>query len=149
VDVYDLANPGQPVRRGRASAPTDIRRLCYSNGLLYAAMWEAGVAIYETTSTAVSEPGTAESRRPVLRVWPSVVTDYVRFTADGTTRDLDIAVFDISGMRLGNVTVRAETKGGATQGKIGFVGLPAGVYVVRVSSQETNLTAKVVRTKGR
>jgi len=149
VEVFDLADPGRPIRRGRASAPGDVRRLCYSNGLLYAAMWEAGVVIYETTATAVGESGTVESCRSRFRVWPSVATDYLRFSADRTTRELDIAVFDISGMRLGNATVQAETKGGATQGKIGFVGLPAGVYVVRVSSQGTNLTAKVVRTKGR
>jgi len=62
VDVYDLTNPGQPVRRGRASAPTDIRRLQYAGGYLYAAMWDAGVAIFETTQVAIAEPKLGESK---------------------------------------------------------------------------------------
>jgi hypothetical protein len=149
IDVFDLASPGLPVRRGRASAPADIRRLFYSSGLVYAAMWEAGVALYETTSVGIQEqPPTAEEAR-VLRVWPNVTSGNTRFTVGATARSYDIAVYDISGKRLRDVCLQANVKGGATEGEIGLAHLPAGVYVVRVDSKGTNLTAKVVRTKGR
>ncbi|MBN2464637.1 hypothetical protein JXD38_03305, partial [candidate division WOR-3 bacterium] len=149
VDVYDLTNPGQPVRRGRASAPTDIRRLCYSNGHLYAALWDAGVAVYETTMTAIEETPGPRTEPVAFSPWPSVTTNWVRFAASGMACGLDIAVFDVTGKRLRNVPVLAETKGGATLGKASFASLPVGVYVIRVCGEGTNLTAKVVRTKGR
>jgi hypothetical protein len=47
------------------------------------------------------------------------------------------------------VPLQANMKGGAIEGEIGLAGLPAGVYVVRVDCEGTNLTSKVVRTKGR
>ena len=149
VDVYDLTNPGQPVRRGRASAPTDIRRLQYDDGHLYAAMWEAGVAIYETTSTGIGEQAARIEKPRAFRVWPSVTSGNVRFTTDGAVQSLDIAVYGVSGKRLRSVPLQANMKGGATEGEVSLAGLPAGVYVVRVDCKGTNLTAKVVRTKGR
>jgi hypothetical protein len=149
VDVYDLSNPGQPVRRGKASAASDIRRLQFANGYLYAAMWEAGVAIYETTSTGIGEQAARIEKPRAFRVWPSVTSGNVRFAADGAVQSLDIVVYDVSGKRLRSVPLQANMKGGAAEGEISLAGLPAGVYVVRVDCKGTNLTAKVVRTKGR
>ena len=149
VDVYDLINPGLPVRRGRASAPTDIRRLQYANGRLYAAMWEAGVAIYETTATGIHEQAGTVEKLGTLRVWPNVTGDNVRFTVGPGARSLDVAVYDVSGKRRGDVSIRVYRKGGATEGELGLSTLPAGLYVVRVESEGKSLTAKVVRTNRR
>ena len=81
IDVFDLADPGLPVRRGRASALGDIRRLCYDNGLVYAALWEAGVAVYETTALGISDAQTSR-RGPCafLSVSPSPVRGLVRIS---------------------------------------------------------------------
>jgi hypothetical protein len=149
VDVYDLVNPGQPVRRGRASAPDDVRRLCYSNGMLYATLWEAGVAIYETTATGIHEQVATAERPGGLRVWPNVTDDNVRFSIDAAARSLDIAVYDVSGKRLRDVSLLINTKGGAIEGELGLSALPAGLYIVRVDSKGVDFTAKVVKTNRR
>jgi len=149
VDIFDLSNPGQPVRVGRTTAASDVWRLWYSDGKLYAAIWDAGVAIYETTATAVCEPAMPRRLPPMLCVSPSITTGNVRYTAAAATRDVDVSVFDISGMRLKSTPMRAELKGGVLQGEIDLVGQPAGVYIIRVSKEGTNITAKVVITKAR
>jgi hypothetical protein len=149
VDVYDLTNPGLPVRRGRASAPTDVRRLQYANGRLYAAMWEAGVAIYETTATGIHEQDGAAEKLGALRVWPNVTGDNVRFTVGQGARSLEAAIYDVSGKRRGDVSIRIYRRGGATEGEVGLSALPAGLYIIRVESEGKNLTAKVVRTNRR
>jgi hypothetical protein len=149
VDVYDLVNPGQPVRRGRASAPDDVRRLCYSNGMLYVTLWEAGVAIYETTATGIHEQAATAGKSGAFRVWPNVTSDNVRFTAGAMVKSADIAVYDVSGKRLRDVSLRVDTKGGVTEGELGLAALPAGLYIVRVNHKEADFTAKVVKTNRR
>jgi hypothetical protein len=149
VDIFELSDPAQPVRVGRITAASDVNRLWYADGKLYAATWDAGVAIYETTSAAISDRTEPQGMPLAFRVWPSIATDRVRFAATGLAPESDVEVFDMMGKKLRNVPVQAETKGGATQGEIGFADLPAGVYVIRVNSEERNLTAKVVRTSRR
>jgi hypothetical protein len=149
VDIFELSDPGRPVWVGRTTAASDVNRLWYADGKLYAAIWDAGVAIYETTSAGVCEPATPRRLRPLLSVSPSIATGSVRFVVTDVTRDIGISVFDISGVRLKNTSVRAELKGGVLQGEIDFARQPAGVYIIRVSSEGTTLTAKVVRTKRR
>jgi len=149
IDIFKLDDPAQPVRVGRVTAASDVNRLWYADGKLYAAIWDAGVAIYETTSVAICEPGAPQWLRPALTVSPSISTGTVRFAVNGVAQGTDISVFDISGMRLKNAPMRAQTKGGALHGEIGFAGLPAGVYIIRVSKEGTSITAKVVITKGR
>jgi len=149
VDIFKLDNPAQPLRVGRVTAAGDVNRLWYDDSKLYAAIWDAGVAIYETTSVAICEPGAPQRLPPALTVSPSISTGTVRFAVNGVAQGTDISVFDISGMRLKNAPMRAQTKGGALHGEIGFAGLPAGVYIIRVSKEGTSITAKVVITKGR
>jgi hypothetical protein len=149
IDVFDLSNPGQPVRVGRASAPNGLRRLRYVDGHLYATMWEAGVAVYETTSVGIQEKPGLSDKPAGLRVWPSLVRDEVRFEVVAAARATFIAVFDISGTRLKNVPLRVNMKGGAASGVIDLAGLSAGVYVVRVESAGKSFTAKVVKANRR
>ena len=82
-----------------------------------------------------------------LRVWPSVAADHVRFAVSAADRDMAIAVFDISGMKVSSGPVRVDMKEGAVQGELDLAGLPAGVYIVRVNGEGTTITAKVVKTK--
>jgi hypothetical protein len=149
IDVYTLSNPAQPFYAGSVSPPCGVRRLSYSGGLLYAALWEGGVAIYETTAVGISEQAATTGRPGVLRVWPSVAGDEAHFSVGVAARFNDIAVFDVSGERLKDVLLQANTKGGATTGVMDLSGLAAGVYVVRVQSEGKSFTAKVVKTNRR
>lgn len=149
IDIYDLGNPAQPVHVGSTIAPDAVLRLNYIDGLLYAMLQQSGVAIYETTAVGVHEQPAAPRRPVELRVWPSVARSEVRFEVGTAARASDIAVFDVSGKRLKNVRLRADTKGGATNGVIDLTGLAAGVYVVRVESVGKSFSTKVVKTSRR
>jgi hypothetical protein len=149
LEAFSLENPAQPRWRGAISTPYGPRRVAYAAPYFYTAMWEAGVGIYETTSTAVGEPAATQPQPRTFRVWPSVAAGNVRYALSGPARNSDIAVYDVTGVKLRSVPLQANMKGGAIEGEIGLAGLPAGVYVVRVDCEGTNLTSKVVRTKGR
>jgi hypothetical protein len=149
VEVFDLADPGLPVRRGRCDAPGDIRRLSYNNGLVYAALWEAGVAIYETTSVGVREQPATTERPAGFRVWPTVTCGSVRLAVDATPRSSDMSVYDVSGSRLRDVHMLITEKGGAAEGVLDLSRLGSGVYVLVVESDGRNFTAKVVKTNRR
>jgi hypothetical protein len=149
IDIFDLSNPGQPVRVGVAHAPYGLRRLRYVDGRLYATMWEAGVAVYETTSVGIQEKPGLSDKPAGLRVWPSLARDEVRFEFVAAARATYIAVFDVSGTRLKYVPLQVNMKGGAANGVIDLAGLSTGVYVVRVESVGKSFTAKVVKANGR
>jgi len=149
IDVFDLSNPGQPVRVGIASTPYGLRRLRYVDGYLYATMREAGVAVYETTSVGIDEQPKASKQPTELRVRPSVTGGEVCFTVGAVAPATDIALFNISGERLRDVALHVNAKGGDTEGRIDLSGLAAGVYVVRVESEGKSFMAKVVKTNRR
>jgi hypothetical protein len=147
--LFSLGNAARPARLGSVTTPYDPRRVSYVAPYWYVAMFEAGVAIYETTSTAIGEPVATRPQPRAFRVWPSVAAGNVRYALTGPVRNSDIAVYDVTGVKLRSVLLQANMKGGAAEGEMNLADLPAGVYVVRVYSEGTNLTAKVVRTKGR
>ena len=124
-------------------------RLDYAGGLLYAAMQEAGIAIYETTSVGVHEQPVAAQKQKEFHVWPSVTDGNVCFMLGVPTRVSDFALYDVSGKRIENVRLRVSVKGGETQGMIDLTGHAAGVYVVRVEFEGNRLTTKVVKTDRR
>jgi hypothetical protein len=135
VDVYDLANPGQPVRRGRASAVTDIRRLHYANGYLYAAMWEAGVAIYETTAVGIAERERGDGRQ--ARKGASVVRGVLFLPANGEGRVAKGELLNASGRKV------LDLHPGANDVRA----LALGVYFVRETQAQAQAQAvrKVVK----
>jgi hypothetical protein len=150
ISSYDLDNPAQPVYKGSVTSPNPVLRLTYSGGLLYAAMQEAGIAIYETTVVGIQEEcpkvtATLEG----LQLQPNVTAGKAQFTVGVAARASDFEVFDVCGERLKDVLLQANTKGGATTGVIDLSGLAAGVYVVRVPSEGKSFTAKVVKTNRR
>ena len=149
IDVYDLGNPAQPAHVGSIISAAPALRLNYVGGLLYAMLQEAGVAIYETTAVGIAERAATIDRPGLLRVWPNVTGDKVRFALGATARTINIAMFDVSGKRLRDVRPQNESKGGATEGSIDLSCLAAGVYVVRVESEGNYFTAKVVKTDRR
>jgi hypothetical protein len=149
VEVLDLTNPGCPVSRGQTRAPYGAKRLCYDNGLVYAALWQAGIAVYETTAVGIAEQAPARQKPATLRVWPALTSGEARLTLGAAAGRADIAVYEVSGKRTEHVRRQIVMKGGATEGVLDLSGLAAGVYVVRVQSEGKSFTAKVVKTNRR
>jgi hypothetical protein len=149
VETFDLTNPVLPVSRGQTSAPFAVREVRYSSGFVYAAMWDAGVAVYETTALGVQEQPTARHKPQGLHVYPDVTYGHVRFIAGTVTQATSIDVYDISGRRAVEARVLADTKGGVIEGEIDLSALAAGLYIVRVGSEGADFTAKVVKADRR
>jgi len=142
VDVFDLANPGQPVRVGRASAPYDIRRLYYSGGYLYVAMWNAGVAIYETTATGLLEAPPHVAVEPPFRVQPTLTRAalWLRLTSSvsptGAVRVCDVA---------GRTIMTVPLKGTASLVSLSLAKYPSGVYWFEGTLEGRHYAVKVVK----
>jgi hypothetical protein len=149
VLTVDITDPANLMVRGSLSPPYLVQRVAYSSPYLYAACLEAGVAIYETTAVGIAEQAPARHRPAALRLRPGLTDGEVHFTLDVAARSIDIAVYDVSGKRLGNVRQQVTVKGGAAEGVIDLSGLAAGVYVVRVEAERKSFTAKVVKTNRR
>jgi hypothetical protein len=150
LETFSLEDPAHPQWRAAISTPYGPRRVVYAPPYFYAAMWEAGVAIYETVGVGIGERPAVSTQPMGLRIWPNVTSGRVQFAVDARARASDIAVFDISGKRLRAVTLRSNARGGAVkEGMIDLTGLAAGVYVARVESEGTSFTAKVVKTNRR
>jgi len=147
--AISIADLHQPRVIDQASLPYTVKRITYAAPYLYLSCWDAGVFIYETTSAGIGEQPVAPMQPTGLRVWPNVTSDKVRFEFGAGMRATGVAVFDISGKRLRDVTLRNEAKGGAEEGSIDLTGLSAGVYVVKAESEGTSFTAKVVKTSRR
>ena len=150
LEAFSLEDPVHPQWRAAISTPYGPRRVVYAAPYFYTAMWEAGVAIYETTSVGISERPAASTQPTGLRIWPNVTGGKVRFAVGAGARAADVAVFDISGKRLRDVALQNQAKGGAgKEGMIDLTGLAAGVYVVRVESERKSFTTKVVKLNRR
>jgi len=142
VEAYDVTNPVQPRRIGAAAAPYGNSRLCYANGYVYSAMWEAGVAVYETAGTAITEPGTT----PVLAL-PLPVAAYPN-PASGLLRVGPLALNNES-VEVRDAAGRLVRRAGST-GKRNFVeieisALRSGVYFVQWGGGEIMQSAKFVK----
>jgi hypothetical protein len=55
LELFSLVDPAHPLRLGAVSTPYAVRRVVYSAPYFYVAMYDAGVAVYETTATGIAE----------------------------------------------------------------------------------------------
>jgi hypothetical protein len=125
VEAYDVRNPVEPRKVGEVGAPYSNRRLWYSDGHLYAALWDAGVAIYETTAAGITEQRSgAGNGRSRIRVVPSLARSRIRLM--GAAKALRVAVYDAAGR-----AIAAEVTG-KEDGyiELNVAGLVPGIYFV-------------------
>ena len=150
VDVFDLSDPGRPVRVGRATAPADIRRLHYSNGYLYAAMWGAGVAVYETTATGVGEQAGPSRPASPVRLLGSVVRDVAVIEGHvNRGMELKVSIYDVAGRLRKHLPTVVAQKQGLQRYTVNVASLGAGVYVIKVAIGDKDYSLRVVKTQGR
>ncbi len=130
IDLYDLSNPAQPRRIGGVSVPYGVRRLHYSGGLLYAVLWEAGVAIHETTAI-----GIAESPRPDSRYGLIVLPNPTRSTVTLTGVDPGancVRVYDVTGRCV--ITAHLLGRRDSAKLLLDVRDLVAGVYFLEIKA---------------
>jgi hypothetical protein len=145
LELFDLGDPARPRRVGLVSTPYGPRRVVYSAPYWYAAMFEAGVGVYETVATGLTERGEKSQARPALRVQvaPSVV---------GSGAWLFTGSVGAERVRVLNAAGRVETGVGVVWPK-GFSGnlrlntalLVPGVYFVEVTAAGRRESVKFVK----
>ena len=142
LELFSLANPAQPQRIGSIATPCGPRRVVYSAPYWYVAMWEAGVAIYETTATAVAEAPTDVVRRGAgMSVHPSPTRGQVVLELPPGL-DRSISVLDAAGR---SVLLAKTAHNGERAIPLDLSQLKGGVYFIEVRSTEESMTAKVVK----
>jgi len=140
VEAYDVGNPAEPRRVASASAPYGNRRLCYVGGYLYGAFWDAGVAVYETTTSGIAERvATSPSSSRRISAVPNPASDRVRVIGAGETAR--VVAYDAAGRAVGVETARS--KGGDIE--LNVAGLEPGVYFVEVVENKRIEVLRIVR----
>jgi hypothetical protein len=119
--------------------PYLIRRLIYAAPYLYAACYEAGVAILEIVPTGVAEKGGASRVKEVLRILPSPTRGRmaVRLGVEAGSW----AIRDVTGRMVdsGVVSPAQETL------MLELGGWPAGVYVLELTTPAGKVRGKFVK----
>jgi hypothetical protein len=143
LDLFSVTNPAQPMRLGSISTPYGPRRVVYSAPYFYAAMWDAGVGIYEAESVGIAEAPPRQRRSATaLAVTPNPTRGgvEVRLPA-GAGRDVEVR--DVAGRSVAIVTVAR----GATSCRLDLDALSPGVYFVQVRVGGAVSTGRVVLTR--
>ena len=77
-----------------------------------------------------------------LSPWPNPVRDILKLTFAGpTTEDLNLIIFNASGQ----IARRQTIKKGTNPAMIDFSNFPAGLYIIRLKGEKTNIVEKVLK----
>jgi len=128
IDAGDIHNMRV---RGFAATPYTVKRLTYKSPYVYAACWEAGVSIFESTHVGLNgATATCRLRVGHLRVFPNPTTDHFRLDLAGFPGEqVSIVVRDVAGrdvMRPSGLAIQMQSA------LVCVASLPRGVYFVEV-----------------
>jgi len=129
IETYDISSPAQPRRVASITAPCYVDRLYSAGGYIYAVMYDAGVAIYETTAIGICERFTDGNQGNCLfRILPNPTKGaiYLSLPDGNLTR---LRVFDATGRCVKNVQAPSETQLEQPY-RLDLSPLSAGVYFV-------------------
>jgi hypothetical protein len=137
IDAADIHNMRV---RGFCSAPYTVDRLTYKSPYIYAACWEAGVSIYESTQVALSEAKNGVGVHAVLSVRPNPATTSA--VLEGFDESpATVIVRDIAGRAVRYATERRANG----EVMLNVAKLPPGVYFVEGRTGATSKMVKFVR----
>jgi hypothetical protein len=139
IRVVDAADIHNMRVRDFCSAPYTVDRLTYQSPYIYAACWEAGVSIYESTQVALSETTkggvpTGLSVRPNPATTNAVLSVFGKSPATVTVRDI-----------AGRVVRCATTRRASGEVVLSVATIPPGVYFVESKTGVTSVRVKFVR----
>ncbi len=136
-DAVRLVNVSDPHNmRVVASSPVPrlVWKMTYAAPYVYAACFDAGVCIFEASSTGVSERPNAPAVPDGVRLLGSVTGGRVTLEfQEAPGKEVRLQLFDIVGNRIGRVDVLAGELGDGRRCLIDLSGRPAGVYVLQVN----------------
>jgi len=140
LELFSLSDPAHPTRIASTTAPNGLRRVVCAQSYYYAAMWEAGLAIYSAESLGLQEQVAPTLRPAGLKVIPNPVGNRCRVSL-GTVQAGEVRLRDVAGRVVSPVVVQTETSQCLS---LDLSKLAAGVYFVEVG-KDGRLGAKFVK----
>ncbi len=148
LHLVDIRDPLNPQELCRWVPPNDAYRLSYVAPHLYAACWDAGVCVLETTAVGVEEPESVSLFRPAIQVAPSLTAGRIRVASYGGNVIQRLQLCDAAGKEVMGVAPGPDwSRAGSVS--VDLAGLPVGVYMLRAVVCGRATTVKVVKTTRR
>jgi hypothetical protein len=141
LEAFSLEDSAHPHWRAAISTPYGPRRVVYSAPYFYAAMWEAGVGIYDAGSLGLQEQTAAVAGRTQLVVSPNPARNECRLSLPATGTH-DVRLRDVSGRVVDAAVIDRETD---QRLSLDLSKLAAGVYFVEVKTDRRISSAKLVK----
>ncbi len=138
LDVSDQRNLREV---GRWTPPQAFRRLLATDQYVYAACYDAGVCILETTAVGVAEAPVAGARLLEVYVRPSPTSGRAAIELAPNV-DCAVSVLDATGRRI-QLAPSCHRDGRVVS--LDITRLRGGVYFVEVSTDKKRLTTKIVK----
>jgi hypothetical protein len=147
--VFDVSDPTNPVLVGQYTTPGRVRRVRYRDGLVYAACLNAGVCIFETTSTGgFAEGGPPAPRAARLVVTPNPASSFVdiRLEVKQTTNAGNtVRFFNAVGRVVLDVPCVTDRGQQPCSQRVDISALPEGCYFVAVEPAGQGKLQKVIK----
>jgi hypothetical protein len=142
--LLSISDPAEPRLLAFQSAPYLVWRLTYAEPYVYAACSEAGICVFETTQTAIAEPGELRPRAAgvvALTPNPAGAQAALRVAQRSDSR-WSIVARDATGRRV-DVPTMMDRVGGLMKLDLSLMG--SGVYFVEVREGNRSTSVKLVR----
>jgi hypothetical protein len=145
LELFSLVDPAHPLRLGAVNTPYAVRRVVYSAPYFYVAMYDAGVAVYETAATGIAEPNAATSgSNTTTTVCPNPTRGFVavnEFDLSATT----VVVSDVTGRVVLHLALTRRSAVG--QVVLDLRDLKTGVYFVelRKEGRDPNTIVRLIK----
>ena len=138
VRVVDASDVHNMHVRGFGATPFGVNRLRYSSPYLYAACYDAGICIFESTQVGVNDNDTCAQVGPEALAWPNPTRGLVHLSLSSTSYGL--AVRDVTGRALHIPTAPGRSR----RTELDMSSLPSGVYFIEVRTGAETKTGKVI-----
>ncbi len=140
--MVDVSDPQSPANIATIATPRSTRRVVADAGLIFTAMYEAGVGVYAIESTGIAEPVGGERRAGRVVVVPSLTAGRCVLRLSGQRRErLTVRVVDVSGREV----MRRLVAEGSGSAELDVSALSAGIYTLVVRAGRTTSTARFVK----
>jgi hypothetical protein len=141
IRLFDIRNLASPVYVGSLATPDMVRRLAWVEPYLYAACYDAGVLVAETTAVGLQEPGRVEGLHLALSVVPNPASDIACVQFHNVLGGGVLSLYDASGRRVSAKPIRKE----ANEAELNLAALRPGLYFVRIETNTGVLKSKIVK----
>ncbi len=148
--VFDISDPSAMRCVGYYVAPSAVVRVRRQDSLIYAACYDGGVCIFETTSTnAISEASPTASRRQSFALMPNPASSFVDIRLEvkqNTNARNTVKFFNADGRVVLDVPYVTDRGQQPRSQRVDISALPDGCYFVAVEPSGHGRVQKVIKT---